>query len=169
MKDKILRFIYVAACVLFASPVGAQDESPNPRMYISLTDGEMLTFELSEKPIVSFDEDNLKIFSADFSAEIEAKVYGAVKKVFFSKDTATDNTYIKPEIRQSFKFVDGCTVYISGSDILSDIGVYSADGRKIDADIIYNNNNEAVINLNSLIAGFYIIKINRQSYKIKKR
>ena len=67
-----------------------------------------------------------------------------------------------------FRYTDGRTVWLSGIDESVPISIYDARGTMVSARVA-RTPDTAVIHLDELPAGLYIISVNHQSYKIQKK
>ena len=129
-------------------------------------------FKLAETPVVQFGTDSIYICSTSLSMQFE---YSKVKQIYFG-----DNT-VEPEIPDistsvdehksshfTFEYVDGQTVRMTGVDEAMQVALYSIDGKRMSTDA-ERNGDEVTIHLAGLQHGFYIIKTNKQSFKIYKK
>lgn len=133
-------------------------------LYIEL-DGDMNSFCLLDKPVITFDGKMLNITSTLTSVSYERS---KVKRFFF-EDVETSITNLHED---EFRFVrssnDEMQVYGLGEDEKS-ISVYDAGGRRIPVEVNAGDNT-ASISLRACPRGIYIIKIgNKQSIKITKK
>ena len=130
-------------------------------------------FYLAEEPRVEFGTDVVYIISSDFTTEFD---YSSIKRIYFGDDSqssdtpgpVTDITYEPTPNRFTFQYVDGQTVRMTGVDEATKVALYSIDGKRMSMDAECNGD-EVTIHLGGLQRGFYVIKTNKQSFKIYKK
>lgn len=124
---------------------------------------------LEEKPVVTFTDGGLHITAsndyyttADFILPFEKMPRFTFEEANQTQDV--EETEVVP-VPFRFEFTDGNTVRINGTERVS---VYGIDGRQRQADIEQRTNGVSV-NLELLPKGYYIIKTEKQSFKIYKK
>lgn len=130
-------------------------------------------FYLAEKPHVEFGTDVVYIISSSFTTEFD---YSSIKRIYFGDDSqasdapgpVTDIANEPAPNRFTFEYVDGQTVRMTGVDEAMQVAIYSIDGKRMAMDA-ERNGDEVTIRLGDLQRGFYIIKTNKQSFKIYKK
>ena len=130
-------------------------------------------FYLSETAKVEFGADIVYITTSDFSAEYD---YSSIKRIYFGDNSessdppgpVTDITDEPTPNRFTFQYVDGQTVRMTGVDEATKVAVYFIDGKRMSMDA-ERNGDEVTIHLGGLQRGFYVIKTNKQSFKIYKK
>ncbi|MBR4698710.1 MAG: T9SS type A sorting domain-containing protein [Prevotella sp.] len=130
-------------------------------------------FYLAEKPEVEFGADVVYIKSSSFTTEFD---YSSIKRIYFGDDSkpsdtpgpVTDIANEPTPNRFTFEYVDGQTVRMTGVDEAMQVALYSIDGKRMSTDA-ERNGDEVTIHLAGLQHGFYIIKTNKQSFKIYKK
>lgn len=139
------------------------------QLVVKLNDNTEKIFILANKPVITFDTEKFYISTSDFSTELSN-----VQEFYFKTETATGIDAVKKTdgtantASFTFRYVDGRTVHIDGLDGSERIEVYSLSGAKVNARID-KGNNTAVIDFGNQPAGVYIIRANKQSFKIIKR
>lgn len=139
------------------------------QLVVKLNDNTEKIFILANKPVITFDTEKFYINTSDFSTELSN-----VQEFYFQTETATGIEVVKKTDGTAsssiftFRFVDGHTVYIDGLDDSAHISVYSLSGAQVNARID-KSNDRAVVDFGNQPAGVYIIRANKQSFKIIKR
>lgn len=132
-----------------------------------MNDGTETVFILSNQPTITFDTNKVYINSSEFSATLTD-----VKEFYFKTESSpvTSIETVKENNTSAFtfKYVDGHTAYLYGCSANMRIEVYSLNGAKAPASI-ERSGTAAVVRLDQLQAGVYIIRANSQSFKIYKR
>lgn len=160
-----LLFLLSLHAPLFASNEPSQ-------LVVKLKDNTEKIFILANKPVITFDTEKFYINTTDFSAELSN-----VQEFKFTTEATTPPTGIDAVKKDNgadasstftFRFVDGRTVYIDGLDDSARVTVYSLSGAQVNARI-ERGNERAVVDLGNQPSGAYIIRANKQSFKIIKR
>jgi len=128
--------------------------------------GTVVTFQLSEKPVITFDAKNVYISTSDFSA-----AYENIDSLYFKDETVvTKVEKIDNSVKQEYnvKFTDGHTVIISGFTQAVRLDVYSVNGMKLNVGT-ERSGDSIIIDLANQPNGIYIIRANSHSFKISKR
>ncbi len=166
--NRILKhFISLLFISSLTSPLFASNEPS--QLVVKLKDNTEKIFILANKPQVTFDIEKFYISTSDFSAELSN-----VQEFYFKTESTTGIDAIKKTDGSAssspftFRFVDGRTVYIDGLETSARITVYSLSGAQVNARID-KGNGRAVVDFNNQPAGVYIIRANKQSFKIIKR
>lgn len=141
------------------------------QLVVKLKDNTEKVFILANKPVITFDTEKFYINSSDFSTELSN-----VQEFYFKTETTNPPTGIEAVKKDkgadaspfTFRYVDGHTVYIDGLYLTARITVYSLSGAQINARI-ERGNERAVVDLGNQPAGVYVIRANKQSFKIIKR
>lgn len=159
--------ILLAALCLGATSM--QAESIDYVMKITLSDGTVDKYVVSDRPRVYLNENSVEVYTQEISAKYDVKsvlsytfedILTGIEDV---KDDAGDEAGI------TFKYLDGETVVVSGLNADDNIAVYSLSGGKIAADID-RSEDAADVSLKNLDAGTYIITINNsKSIKVFRR
>ena len=137
------------------------------QLVVAMNDGTETVFILSNKPTITFDTNKVYINSSEFSATLTD-----VKEFYFKTESSPAPSIASDKEKSTstltFKYVDGHTAYLYGCSANTRIEVYSLNGTKAPASIGHSGTT-AVIRLDQLQAGIYIIRANSQSFKIYKR
>jgi hypothetical protein len=144
--------------VFFAFHLGINAEHA---LVVQLIDGNTHSYVLAEKPVVKMVDGLLKIKSSEVVSEYPMT---SVENFHFTEITHLDISKI---MKNELRFVrDGKNlVTIYGEN--ENISVYSISGQK-QAAAIQMNGSQTQVNLSSMPDGMYIIKANKQSFKISK-
>lgn len=159
-------FLSLLFLLSLCAPVFASNEPS--QLIVKFKDNTKETFVLANKPVITFDTGKFYINTSDFSAELSD-----VEEFCFETETTGIDVVKKDNGADAsspftFRFVDGRTVYISGLDDSARVTVYSLSGAQVNARID-RGNESAVIDFGNQPAGVYIIRANKQSFKIIKR
>lgn len=141
------------ACCLMA---GAQNA-----ISIHQKDGKVASFAFSEKPIVTYADNQLVITTTKTSVQYPLYL---LQKIDFELTDATAIEQVKPDAK--FRFTDG-TLYITGGDPGSLVYIYSMRGTT-EGHYRIDDAGNAVISLQSLSKGLYIVKTNHFTFKFTK-
>lgn len=159
-------FLSLLFLLSLCAPVFASNEPS--QLIVKFKDNTKETFVLANKPVITFDTEKFYINTSDFSAELSD-----VEEFCFETETTGIDAVKKDNAADAsssftFRFVDGRTVYISGLDDSARITVYSLSGAQVNTRID-RGNESAVVDFGNQPAGVYIIRANKQSFKIIKR
>lgn len=152
MKKRLCSLLLLACC-LSASAQNA--------IAIHQKDGKVANFAFSEKPVVTYADNQLVITTT--KASVQYPLY-LLQKIDFALSEATAVEQVKPDAK--FRFTDG-TLYISGGDPGSQVYIYNMRGMTAGQYRIDDAGN-AVISLQSLSKGLYIVKTNHFTFKFTK-
>lgn len=141
------------ACSLMA---GAQNA-----ISIHQKDGKVANFAFSEKPIVTYADNQLVITTTKTSVQYPLYL---LQKIDFALSEATAVEQVKPDAK--FRFTDG-TLYISGGTPGSQVYIYNMSGMT-EGQYRIDDAGNAVISLQSLSKGLYIVKTCRFTFKFTK-
>jgi len=145
--------ILLLACSLMA---GAQNA-----ISIHQKDGKVANFAFSEKPIVTYADNQLVITTTKTSVQYPLYL---LQKIDFELTDATAIEQVKPDAK--FRFTDG-TLYITGGDPGSQVVIYDMRGMT-EGQYRIDDAGNAVISLQSLSKGLYIVKTNHFTFKFTK-
>lgn len=130
---------------------------------------------LTEKPEIIFTENGLILKNSSVEAELNRASLGYtdLSRIEFNDNPTEVLTDIPPlpvrqEAKMSFRFVDGRTVIVDGVDENASAHVFSIDGKVIPADI-QRTANRMTLRLGNQPSGIYILRVNNQSFKIRKQ
>lgn len=160
-----MKKILFSTLMMFFVPFLALASNEPTELIIKMKSGDVKSFLLSDKPVITFDSEHLNVTSTDFST-----TYDNVESIYFQDNTTTsiNNADKLPQAQFVFKFTDSHTITITGCSLEDRLTVYSLNGMNISADV-ERTSDSIVINLENLPKGFYIIRVNSQSFKIQKR
>jgi hypothetical protein len=156
---------YILIIVLLSLSIHLYASNEPNKLFVCVN-GSVFTFQLSEKPIITFDTKKVYISTSDFSTS-----YENVDSLYFNivtEPTNVEKITNTVKTKYDFKFVDGQTIIISGVSTTVRLDVYSINGIRMKTGTERSDDN-VVINLSSLPRGFYIVKADTQSFKIFKR
>lgn len=130
-------------------------------------------FYLADTPKVEFGQDVVYIISNDFTTQFD---YSLIKRIYLGDNSQSSvdpgpATSLEEETtpnRFTFQYVDGQTVRMTGVDDATKVALFSIDGKRMSMEA-ERNDDEVTIHLGGLQRGFYVIKTNKQSFKIYKR
>jgi len=145
--------ILLLACSLMA---GAQNA-----ISIHQKDGKVANFAFSEKTIVTYADNQLVITTTKTSVQYPLYL---LQKIDFELTDATAIEQVKPDAK--FRFTDG-TLYITGGDPGSQVVIYDMRGMT-EGQYRIDDAGNAVISLQSLSKGLYIVKTNHFTFKFTK-
>ena len=145
--------ILLLACSLMA---GAQNA-----ISIHQKDGKVANFAFSEKPVVTYADNQLVITTTKTSVQYPLYL---LQKIDFELTDATAVEQVKPDAK--FRFTDG-TLYITGGDPGSQVVIYDMRGMT-EGQYRIDDAGNAVISLQSLSKGLYIVKTNHFTFKFTK-
>jgi len=145
--------ILLLACSLMA---GAQNA-----ISIHQKDGKVANFAFSEKPVVTYADNQLVITTTKTSVQYPLYL---LQKIDFELTDATAIEQVKPDAK--FRFTDG-TLYITGGDPGSQVVIYDMRGMT-EGQYRIDDAGNAVISLQSLSKGLYIVKTNHFTFKFTK-
>ena len=145
--------ILLLACSLMA---GAQNA-----ISIHQKDGKVANFAFSEKPVVTYADNQLVITTTKTSVQYPLYL---LQKIDFELTDATAVEQVKPDAK--FRFTDG-TLYITGGAPGSQVVIYDMRGMT-EGQYRIDDAGNAVISLQSLSKGLYIVKTNHFTFKFTK-
>lgn len=151
-----MRKLYTTLLLACSLMAGAQNA-----ISIHQKDGKVANFAFSEKPIVTYADKQLVITTTKTSVQYPLYL---LQKIDFELTDATAIEQVKPDAK--FRFTDG-TLYITGGDPGSQVVIYDMRGMTAGQYRIDDAGN-AVISLQSLSKGLYIVKTNHFTFKFTK-
>ena len=151
-----MRKLYTTLLLACSLMAGAQNA-----ISIHQKDGKVANFAFSEKPIVTYADNQLVITTTKTSVQYPLYL---LQKIDFSLSDATAIEQVKPDAK--FRFTDG-TLYITGGDPGSLVYIYSMRGTT-EGHYRIDDAGNAVISLQSLSKGHYIVKTNHFTFKFTK-
>lgn len=151
-----MRKLYTTLLLACSLMAGAQNA-----ISIHQKDGKVANFAFSEKPVVTYADNQLVITTTKTSVQYPLYL---LQKIDFELTDATAIEQVKPDAK--FRFTDG-TLYITGGDPGSQVVIYNMQGMTAGQYRIDDAGN-AVISLQSLSKGLYIVKTNHFTFKFTK-
>lgn len=138
-------------------------------MRVTMTDGSVKSFLLTDRPVVSVDEKTVDISSNTISASYKASDIKDYTFVDGSKTVIEDTPADELTQNLTVKCLDGVHVSVRGVDTPVRVQVFSIAGAKVQADLSQVSDG-VDIDLSQLAPGVYVIDINgKDSFKIQKR
>ena len=125
--------------------------------------GKVTTFNLSEKPKVSFDDGVFKL--STISSEIEFKESSVLKFTLTTQDIITTVDEIRNKTSVSW---NNNTLELKGFFPDSVIAIYTITGQKIYEDK-FDDKGELLVDLNAYIQHIFIVQTNDVTFKIIKK
>lgn len=145
--------ILLLACCLSA---GAQNA-----ITVHQKDGKVANFAFSEKPVVTYSDNQLVITTTKTSVQYPLYL---LQKIDFAMSEATAVEQVKTDAK--FRFTDD-TLYITGGDPGSLVYIYGMRGTT-EGQYRIDDAGNAVITLHRLSKGYYIVKTNHFTFKFTK-
>lgn len=151
-----MRKLYTTLLLACSLMAGAQNA-----ISIHQKDGKVANFAFSEKPVVTYADNQLVITTTKTSVQYPLYL---LQKIDFELTDATAIEQVKPDAK--FRFTDG-TLYITGGDPGSQVVIYDMRGMT-EGQYRIDDAGNAVISLQSLSKGLYIVKTNHFTFKFTK-
>lgn len=137
---------------------------------IVFKDGSEFGYSLDEKPVVTFDGTSVLVKTSNFSMTLPDNYsYSDIVKIDFV-DKATTGIEKSSQGSQlvTITYLDGENVIISGVDKQAQWRLFGIDGKQYQ--VPSNLAGDALtISLSPLVKGVYIIRIDKYSFKIRKK
>lgn len=155
-----MKKILLILAVIFSLPTFADHH-----LVIEINDSKQHSYSLSDKPIITFDNDRL--FIKTDKIEIDYPISNIVKYYFIELDE-TGVEDIKNDVDNiNFIYTNPDFLCVEGINGDADINIYDISGR-VCAVNSTKSDNCMKIELNTLKKGVYIIKVNNHSFKITR-
>lgn len=151
-----MRKLYTTLLLACSLMAGAQNA-----ISIHQKDGKVANFAFSEKPVVTYADNQLVITTTKTSVQYPLYL---LQKIDFELTDATAIEQVKPDAK--FRFTDG-TLYITGGAPGSQVVIYDMRGMT-EGQYRTDDAGNAVISLQSLSKGLYIVKTNHFTFKFTK-
>lgn len=170
-KTKVIMnksLIRLFCCLVLAAwggmQVNADDDSEIVSLIVELNDDSRNVYELSDKPIVTFEGDSICVVSSVVSAKY---LRTDVKDFHFGDATSTAIGLSSNARDIVLRYVDNENVKLTG-DGLTTVVLYSAGGKMLAR--YHANGNSVNINLGSQAPGVYLIQVpSHTTYKVIKK
>lgn len=130
---------------------------------IQMKDGSIVQYDMDESGKISFDDDNLMIAETSLKAA-SAYALSAVQRVTFSNPT--DLIDVKSGELSVFPNPTTDNVYVAKAKEGDEVEILSYVGSVVKK-TVYSA--QIGVSMKELPVGFYIVRLNGQSYKISKR
>lgn len=162
-KKTLLRAIALTAFLLLpAKAIVAQEVSENVTcMVLTLTDGTVNRFALTESPTVTYEGESLVVTTGD--EQFSTPLSGI--STFTFEQVANAISEMTSEEQQPV-FTPGQARF-EGLKTNATVAIYTVDGKMLSS-VRANDNGAAIVDLSALPQGLYILRAPNQSYKIKK-
>lgn len=159
MKKLMKRlFVYILFLLNFTSVVAAEANT----LVLELKNGTKEMYQLDDKPVITFDSNNLYISSS--KVYMKYYLFSNLSRYYFvDNGSSAIQSMQNDDVAFSFRYVDKDNVVLTGTDRAE---VYSVDGKKL-LDVV-EQSDELNINLGDFPSGVYVIKTNNKSFKIRK-
>lgn len=129
-------------------------------LVVEMRDGSSASFQLVEKPTITFTGKLMSVVSASSSLEIKRS---DVKQYYFE----TVSTSVEDVVEEAQADVSGNSVALSGLPANADVTVYSANGVQVLSEKAVDGT--CTISLDNLPNALYIVNYNNSSIKILKK
>lgn len=159
MMRHIYRIVIILLSVFVFQQTQAQTSSDS--IIVQKTDSSIVCFLFSEAPTMKFAGDSLRIFGNDTLSVL----FSDVRKIYFSTEKVPTSI---PEVKsvETIK-ISGGSVYVYGENV-ANVAVFSINGTQMPLDVAYHQDG-ASFSFSQLPKGIYIIRTNKQTFKIVKR
>ena len=160
-RSRIIVILSLLLCIFYTTSMASNEGDV---LMVKMKSGDLYKFHLSDRPVVTFWTDGIKIVSSDFSAE-----YKDVQEIYFEEYTNDVSLPIdNQEKTVSFTYLDGQTVQIDGLKGHASIRVYALDGNSMPLHVDQQSNC-VKLSLAAYPKGIYIIRCNKHSFEVTKR
>lgn len=134
---------------------------------IKFLNGEEIGFLLENKPVVTFDAENVIVSTDDFQTILPYK-YSLIEKIDFLDTSSSGVEQNTINNALSITYLDGENLVINGVQPKMQCHVYGLDGKQyqVNANLA---GNVLTISLSPLVNGIYIIRVDNYSFKIRKK
>lgn len=151
---KIITFLLV--CLLSS---GLKAEASETTLVLELSNGTIDTYALSDRPVITFDRNELKIESNEIFTTYNIK---DVNRYYFDLNSSAIDNIVFDDNSHFYFYIEGENICVKGATRAS---VYSMNGNMLAEG---KGDGEISISLSSFPSGFYIINVNNKTIKIKK-
>lgn len=153
---KMLLLFLLLACCPFA-------RATNVQFMQLVVKGNQVIVALSEHPAITYVGNSLHIATKDKDIDV------AVADITYFGFSDTEQSVVGIELTKGSlpKLSSGQLVFTQ-LKVNSTVDVYTADGRKVSAQSV-NDNGMAIVNLNNLAKGTYIVKTATQTIKVTNK
>lgn len=155
---QIFRLLLLVLMVVFPSSMKAQSQ-----LRLELNDGTSAVCLLAEKPVILFSGTKLVLKVGEQKSQFEIE---EVKKFFF-EIVGTGINPVENAEAVRYDYTDGRNLRISGATGVAAVQLYDVAGKVVATQQV--DNGAASVNLQTLPAGVYVLKVGAQSMKISKK
>lgn len=162
MRSALVALAFVAGCPL-AMADGATTQQV---LVVVMSDGTEQAVSLDDKPVVSFTDEGVSVSSPDLATVFVEGQYGTVSRFYFREG---EPTAIEKAAQRQFAYA--CRDGVLTADGVPDkcrVAAYTTDGIAANADIA-RDGDHVVVDLRRQPSGIYIIRIDKQTFKVTKR
>ena len=152
------KIIFILACILGSTIASAQNTDA---LFVKLQNGHVNAFYLAEKPVITMQGTSMVITGGSVNTSYER---AEVEKIYFGNMVGVEDINA---INQTFHYVDGENVRITGLADKTKVTVVSLDGKSISTQQSGHSGN-VTISLANLPKGVYIISYGNRSVKIRR-
>lgn len=158
-------FKLLAFLAILTIPSIASAEGIVPALVIELKDGSVHRYEATEKPIVTFSENAVVISTGIASSEYSNDEFA---RFYFQEATSSieEIAVEEPQPTITIRYIDEQMLQVS-AECDGQIRVFGINGALVLTETLCNGT--AIIDMSSISAGIYIININNQSIKFRKK
>ena len=132
---------------------------------VIMKDGTSVYFLLAEKPLITFQDDNVKIVSETDEVMMKRTL---VERFEFVADMPTSIDDVEEEALRGQFELTGNAVVVNGLADGCKVGLYSINGQAV-MSAVAGENGCAILSLEALPAGIYLVNYNDTTIKFIKR
>lgn len=156
--------LYSIITLLVMSVTGLAVSAESLCLTLHFTNGETARFAIPEKPVMTFEENQIKVTTAENVEGIYDR--SKIADFDFTMGVTASAADINSDADYSVDFTSGSILRIAGNDVTS-AAAYNVAGQKVAYASV--DCGTVVLNLQSLPSGVYVIEIpGHESFKIKK-
>lgn len=145
-----------------------QTESVPSLLEVWMNDGSTMTFPVSQKPVISFNDKTVSITRLDNGSIKKIEIPSAnVHKYTLGNGTLTGITTMEANKTEGSVMSNGNIIIVDGQKAYSHVGIYTMDGKNVET-LATDGNGCLNVNISTLSKGVYIIKTNSTTIKITK-
>ena len=125
---------------------------------------------LAEKPVITFGQNSITLKVSDLEATLPIANVERVEFKFNETDVLTDIEDVeqREETVPSFRYIDGQTIEVAGVADDASVLLYSIDGKAAPLSLS-RNGSRITVGIRNLQKGIYILRVDKQTYKIFKK
>ena len=130
---------------------------------ILMKDGSQVCFLLAEKPLITFAGDDVKVVSDTDEAVIKRE---NVEKFEFIEELPSSVGNVDEQVRENFELA-GNVIHVSGLESGCKVLLYKVNGELV-MSAVANDGGAAVISIDALSKGVYLVNYNETTIKFIK-